>query len=125
MSLVSSFIALKSCLFSSQLLSLPCPKASWKFVEVHQECLKHNRLHDIRLGESIFLTAFPGNRLFLPTYGVDRSKDFFGCENCSDPEDTVYDHWPNHFFLDTTFQVDGHPKLVPVMCVWEFVRQNS
>ena len=56
-SCLSSSIETISCLFSSQVRLSPCLKASLKFVEVHQEFLRHERLHDIKLGDAKLLTT--------------------------------------------------------------------
>ena len=49
------------CLFNSQ-VSLPF--FLLKFVEVHHAFLRHNRLHDIIVGESTRLISWPVSRLF-------------------------------------------------------------
>ncbi len=58
------FASMAPCLFSSQ---VPLPFLSdgiLKFVEVHQEFLKHEWLQDIKLGDSNRLTTWPLSRLF-------------------------------------------------------------
>ena len=64
-SLALSLTGENCCLISSQLPLLLIPKGSLKLAEVHQECPKHAWQHEIRLGESIFLTAWPAKYLFL------------------------------------------------------------
>ena len=52
------------CLFSSQIPFLFTSDSSLKFVEVHQEFLRHQWLHDIKLGDWNCLTTWPLSRVF-------------------------------------------------------------
>ena len=52
------------CLFSSQIPFLFTSDSSLKFVEVHQEFLRHQWLHDIKLDDWNCLTTWPLSRVF-------------------------------------------------------------
>ena len=52
------------CLFSSQIPFLFTSDSSLKFVEVHHEFLRHQWLHDIKLGDWNCLTTWPLSRVF-------------------------------------------------------------
>ena len=51
-------------LFSSQIPFLFTSDSSLKFVEIHQEFLRHQWLHDIILGDRNCLTTWPLSRVF-------------------------------------------------------------
>ena len=51
-------------LFSSQIPFFFTSDSSLKFVEIHQEFLRHQWLHDIRLGDRNCLTTWPLSRVF-------------------------------------------------------------